>query len=173
MDDVKTKEISDYDFLVEGQNVSRIPNFLVTKSNVYKWPWGYGLNDNGLLKTSSGVVIKGSGSLLNNCIHWGVSFLIFFPILIWRFWRTLKHDLSLFSRILLLMMTCAWSFSSIEFKDPLFFVIICIGLMQYVPVSIPIIISEKIGTIHLRYKSYNWSGFCNMLKLFFYNNRIT
>jgi len=71
------------------------------------------------------------------------------------------------------MMTCAWSFSSIEFKDPLFFVIICIGLMQYVPVSIPIIISEKIGTIHLRYKSYNWSGFCNMLKLFFYNNRIT
>ena len=74
VDDVKTKEISDYDFLVEGQNVSRIPNFLVTKSNVYKWPWGYGLNDNGLLKTSSGVVIKGSGSLLNNCIHWGVSF---------------------------------------------------------------------------------------------------
>lgn len=27
VDDVKTKEISDYDFLVEGQNVSRIPNF--------------------------------------------------------------------------------------------------------------------------------------------------
>ena len=151
VDDVKTKEISDYDFLVEGQNVSRIPNFLVTKSNVYKWPWGYGLNDNGLLKTSSGVVIKGSGSLLNNCIHWGVSFLIFFPILIGRFWRTLKYDLSLFSRMLLLMMTCAWSFSSIEFKDPLFFVIICIGLMQYVPVSVPVCKNGRVGLVHLRY----------------------
>ena len=128
-----------------------VDDFLVTKSNVYKWPWGYGLNDNGLLKTSSGVVIKGSGSLLNNCIHWGVSFLIFFPILIGRFWRTLKYDLSLFSRMLLLMMTCAWSFSSIEFKDPLFFVIICIGLMQYVPVSVPVCKNGRVGLVHLRY----------------------
>ena len=35
------------------------------------------------------------------------------------------------SRMLLLVMTCAWIFSSIELKDPLFFMIICIGPVSY------------------------------------------
>lgn len=153
IDDVKTKELADYDFLIEGQNVSRIPNFIVAKNNFLRWPFGYGLNDNGLLKTKNGVIIKGSGALLNNCIYWGIFFLIFFPLLILRFWKALKHNLSMMSKFLLFILTCAWLFSSIELKDPLFFMIICIGLIQYVPISIPIFIGKRIKTIQLRYKS--------------------
>ena len=109
----KEKELSDYDYLSKGENISRVPNMLIAKDNIVKWPLGHGLNENGLLKTRSGVTIKGSGSFTNNCIYWGVSFFIFFPIVIWRFWYTLKHDLSMASRMLLLVMTCAWLFSSI------------------------------------------------------------
>lgn len=147
----KEKELSDYDYLSKGENISRVPNMLIAKDNIVKWPLGHGLNENGLLKTRSGVTIKGSGSFTNNCIYWGVSFFIFFPIVIWRFWYTLKHDLSMASRMLLLVMTCAWLFSSIELKDPLFFMIICIGLMRYVPVSVPVCKNGRVGLAHLRY----------------------
>ena len=71
--------------------------------------------------------------------------------MIWRFWYTLKHDLSMASRMLLLVMTCAWLFSSIELKDPLFFMIICIGLMRNVPVSVPVCKNGRVGLAHLRY----------------------
>lgn len=158
-DNAKEKELSDYDYLSKGENISRVPNMLIAKNNIVKWPLGHGVNENGLLKTRNGVTIKGSGSFTNNCIHWGIFFLIFFPIVVWRFWQTLKHDLSMVSRVLLLIMTCAWFFSSIELKDPLFFMIICIGLMQYVPVSVPISENGKIRLLHLRYKSSLWSRF--------------
>jgi len=33
----KEKELSDYDYLSKGENISRVPNMLIAKDNIVKW----------------------------------------------------------------------------------------------------------------------------------------
>ena len=138
MSAAKNENIDGYNNAREDYGVSRSEYVLFSKINFQKDPIGHGLNVNGLFKTSQGALVTAGCSLLNYIVQWGVIFIIFIPILLFRFWRTLNANLSWSSYIILIIISFVWFYSGFGLKDPLYFTIISIGLLQYVPISIPI-----------------------------------
>lgn len=126
---------SGYDVYKEQVNLSRMDNIVISYTNFIRSPLGTGMNRDALFTNSYGVVMTASGSLLNYITQWGILFLILFPWVIWRFWKVLQPNTDKYSLVVLTIIFTMWMFSSIDHKDPLFFIVVIIGLLGHIPLK--------------------------------------
>ncbi|MEG1555150.1 MAG: hypothetical protein RR356_00280 [Bacteroidales bacterium] len=135
-----------YDIYKDQINLSRMDNIAITATNLMRFPLGHGMNHAGLFKNSHNVTMSASSALFNYITQWGVAFLFLFPWIIGRFWKVLQPNTNILNLIILTVIFMMWMFSSIDFKDPLFFIVVIIGLLRYVPLKIRSHYNQK--TIH-------------------------
>lgn len=126
---------SGYDVYTEQISLSRMDNIAISYINFQRSPLGCGMNENALFTNLYGITMTASGGLFNYITQWGVFFILFFPWVIWRFWKVLQPNTDKFSLVVLTIIFTMWMFSSIDTKDPLFFIAVIIGLLGYIPLK--------------------------------------
>lgn len=142
----------DYESKKGGDVLNRFGMIKVGFENFLKYPMGYGLNEAGLKKNSSGEIIAGPNPFVHFTIQWGVFFIIFFPFALFRFIKLASLRITESSKVVILAIFAIWANSSIQSLDFIFFSIMILSIIRLkAPESLSNILNYK-SSIQVKHK---------------------